>query len=158
MWTLARTRLQGGFSLLELVCALGLVSVLLSIAVPAVSANLPQLLLDQAARRLASEIELTRLKAVSRNARARVVIELGQAAYRVEVESESRFEAEGSERALPGSVVFDAASSTRVAGGRISITFLPRGHTSDNATIVMAAGSSSRRRVIVSSAGRVRIE
>lgn len=143
--------------MLELICALGIISVLLSIAVPGVSANLPRLLLDQAARRLASEIELARLKAVSRNARVRVVIELAAAAYRVEVESEGYFGAEGSARALPAGIVFDAASSTGIVAGRISITFHPRGHTADNATIALGTTHTERRRVIVSSAGRVRI-
>ncbi|MGH7897222.1 MAG: GspH/FimT family pseudopilin [Candidatus Binatia bacterium] len=148
---------RSGFSVFELLCALGLLSVVLSIALPSVSANLPRLLVEQAARRLSSEIELTRLKAVHRNTRARVVIDLGGASYSVEIESEGRFDADGPARMLPAGVAFDAAASTRVAGGRISITFLPRGHSPDNATIALA-GATTRRRVIVSSAGRVRIE
>jgi prepilin-type N-terminal cleavage/methylation domain-containing protein len=157
MCRLARRR-RTGFSVFELLCALALVSVLLSIGLPRVTANLPRLLLEQAARRLCSEIELARLKAVSRNTRSRVVVELERASYGVEIEAEGRFDAEGPPRPLPDGIRFDGASSTRVDAGRVSITFLPRGHTSDNATIAIAAGGGDRRRVIVSSAGRVRIE
>ena len=147
-----------GFTLLELVCTLGVLSILLAIALPRISAALPGLLLDQAARRLGSELELARVKAVNRNTRVRTVCELAAAQYRVEIESEGRFDPEGGTRTFPAGVAYDAASSTRVSGGRISITWLPRGHTFDNATIVLTATGGAVRRVIVSAAGRVRIE
>jgi type IV fimbrial biogenesis protein FimT len=147
-----------GFTLLELVGALGVLSVLLAIALPRISAVLPGLLLDQAARRLVSELELARVKAVNRNTRVRMTCELGAAQYRVEIESEGRFDPEGGARTFPSGVAFDAGSSTRISGGRISITWLPRGHTFDNATIALTATGGAARRVIVSAAGRVRIE
>jgi type IV fimbrial biogenesis protein FimT len=147
-----------GFTLLELVCALGILSVLLAIALPRISAALPGLLVDQAARRLVSELELARVKAVNRNTRVRTICELAAAQYRVEIESEGRFDPEGGARTFPSGVGFDAASSTRVSGGRISITWLPRGHTFDNATIALTATGGAVRRVIVSAAGRVRVE
>jgi type IV fimbrial biogenesis protein FimT len=147
-----------GFTLLELVCALGVLSVFFAIALPRISATLPGLLVDQAARRLVSELELARVKAVNRNTRVRTICELAAAQYRVEIESEGRFEPEGGARTFPSGVAFDAASSTRVSGGRISITWLPRGHTFDNATIALTATGGTVRRVIVSAAGRVRIE
>jgi type IV fimbrial biogenesis protein FimT len=147
-----------GFTLLELVCALGVLSVFFAIALPRISATLPGLLVDQAARRLVSELELARVKAVNRNTRVRTICELAAAQYRVEIESEGRFEPEGDARMFPSGVAFDAASSTRVSGGRISITWLPRGHTFDNATIALTATGGTVRRVIVSAAGRVRIE
>jgi type IV fimbrial biogenesis protein FimT len=147
-----------GFTLLELLCALGVLSVLLAIALPRVSAALPGLLLDQAARRLVSELELARVKAVNRNTRVRTICELATAQYRVEIESEGRFDPEGGARTFPSGVAFDAASSTRVSGGRVSVTWLPRGHTFDNATITLTATGGAVRRVIISTAGRVRVE
>jgi type IV fimbrial biogenesis protein FimT len=149
---------RDGFTLLELLCALGVLSVLLAIALPRVSAALPGLLLDQAARRLVSDLELARVKAINRNTRVRTICELAAAQYRVEIESEGRFEPEGGARTFPSGVAFDAASSTRVSGGRVSVTWLPRGHTFDNATIALTATGGAVRRVIVSTAGRVRVE
>jgi type IV fimbrial biogenesis protein FimT len=149
---------RDGFTLLELLCALGVLSVLLAIALPMFSAALPGLLLDQAARRLVSDLELARVKAINRNTRVRTICELAAAQYRVEIESEGRFDPEGGARTFPSGVAFDAASSTRVSGGRVSVTWLPRGHTFDNATIALTATGGAVRRVIVSTAGRVRMQ
>ena len=147
-----------GFTLLELLCTLGVLSLLVAIALPRISAALPGLLVDQAARRLVSDLELARVKAVNRNTRVRTICELAAAQYRIEIESEGRFDPEGGARTFPSGVAFDAASSTRVSGGRISVTWLPRGHTFDNATIALTATGGAARRVIVSAAGRVRVE
>jgi len=147
-----------GFTLLELLCALGVLSVLLAAALPALSATLPALALDRAGAQLVSELELARVKAINRNTRVRMTCEIGAARYRVEIESEGRFEPEGGDQTFPSGVAFDAASSTRISGGRISITWLPRGHTFDNATIALTVTGGGARRVIVSAAGRVRIE
>jgi type IV fimbrial biogenesis protein FimT len=147
-----------GFSVLELLCALGVLACLLAVGLPRISAALPGLLVDQAARRLVTDLELARVKAVNRNTRVRVICELAAAQYRIEIESEGRFDPEGSARMFPSGVSFDAGASTRVSGGRISVTWLPRGHTFDNATIALNATGGAARRVIVSAAGRVRME
>ena len=147
-----------GFTLLELLYSAGILSVLFAIAIPRVSAVLPALLLDQAARQLVSDIELVRVKAINRNNRVRALFDLDRAQYRIENEVEGTFEAEGAPRLLPSGVAFDPAASTRVSGSRITITLLPRGQTFDNATIALRANDGSRRRVIVGAAGRVRIE
>lgn len=146
-----------GFTVLELLCALGVLAVLLSIALPRVSAILPALLLDQAASRLAADLALSRVKAINRNTRVRTIVELAPAAYRVEVESEGRFESEGDTRPFPPRIDVDRSASTRISGGAISITFQPRGNTSDNATIALTTGGGSKR-VVVGTNGRVRIQ
>jgi type IV fimbrial biogenesis protein FimT len=147
-----------GFTLLELICALGVLSVLFAISLPRVSALVPALLVDRAAWQLVSELQLARLKAVNRNTRVRTIVELGAARYRIESESEGRFEPEGAERPLPAGVTFDASTSTRVSGGTISITYAARGQTSDNATIALSGASGASRRIVVSGAGRVRVQ
>lgn len=146
-----------GFSLLELLCALGVMGLVLAAGLPRLSALLPRLAADQAVRRLAGDLELARVKAIHRNTRVRTIVDVTAGEYLVEVESEGRFAAEGPARRLPPGVAFDAAESTRVSEGKISITYVPHGNTADNATIVARAGDE-RRRVIVSSAGRVRTE
>ncbi|MGH7822438.1 MAG: GspH/FimT family pseudopilin [Candidatus Binatia bacterium] len=152
------TRRASGLTLLELLCTVGVMALLLAIAVPRVSAMLPAALLDQGARSLAADLRFARVKAVAENRRFRVTMELDHALYRVEADAEGTFVPDGGDRALPGGVTFDAATSSRVVGNRISITFQPRGNTADNATIALAAGTAGLRRVIVSSAGRVRIQ
>ncbi len=134
-----------------------MLSLVLAIAVPRVSAAIPGLTLDQAARRIASELQVTRWKAIARNARARLIVELDRAAYGVQVESEGRFVSEGAERRLPAGVHVHEGGTTRVRHRRVSITFQSRGNTADGATIALGTGDL-RRRVVVSAAGRVRIE
>jgi type IV fimbrial biogenesis protein FimT len=151
-------RRSPGFTLLELLCALGVLSLLLAVALPRVSATLPALALDQAARQISSELGLARVEAINRNTRSRTIFDLAASRYSVELESEGRFESEGAARALPSGVSFDSAASTRVSGGRISITFVPRGNTVDNATVAITTAGGGVRRVIVSGAGRVRIQ
>ena len=151
-------RCRRGFTLLELLCSLGMMSLLFAIALPRVSAVLPGLVLDQAARQIVSDLELVRLKAINRNNRVRALFDLDQAQYRIENDAEGTFEPEGPPRRLPGGVAFDTAASTRVSGGRVTITLLPRGNTFDNATIALRASDGSGRRVIVGTAGRVRID
>jgi type IV fimbrial biogenesis protein FimT len=148
---------RGGFTVLELLCVLGVLSVLLATALPRAAAMLPRLALEQAARQLAAELELARVKAINRNTRVRTIADLAAASYRLEAETEGRFEPEGAARLLPRGVGFDASASTRVSGASISITFLPRGHTADNATIALGAAADLRR-VIVNASGRVRVE
>lgn len=146
-----------GFSLLELLCVLGVLSVLCGAAFPRLAAVMPRIALDRAARQIADDLELARVKAIHRNARVRTVIDPAAGGYVVSVESEGRFVEEGGTRLLPSGSAVDAAESTRVSGGRISITYVPRGHTADNATIVLRSGEE-RRRVVVSASGRVRTE
>ena len=146
-----------GFSLLELLCALGVLSLVLAIALPRIPAVLQRLAVDQSVRRLANELELARVKAISRNTRVRTIIDVATSTYVVSIDSEGRFSPEGASRHLATGVWVDPAESTRVAGGRISITYVPRGNTADNATIVVRAGPE-RKSVVVSAAGRVRTE
>ncbi len=136
---------------------LGVLSVLCGAAFPSLAAVMPRIAVDRAARQIADDLELARVKAINRNARVRTIVDPSAGEYAVSIESEGRFVAEGGARRLPSGAVVDTAESTRVSGGRISITYVPRGHTADNATIVVRAGDE-RRRVVVSASGRVRVE
>lgn len=147
-----------GLTLLELLVALALLGVLLALAVPRVSAIVPGALLDRAARSLAVDLRFARVKAIAENRRRRVIVELDQRIYRIEADAEGTFVPVAAPRTLPAGVAFDASASSRVSDGRISIAFQPRGHTADNSTIVLDAGTGVSRRVIVSTAGRVRID
>jgi type IV fimbrial biogenesis protein FimT len=147
-----------GFTLLELLCAVGVLSLLAATSLPRISAILPALALDRAAREIAAGLELARVEAITHNTRSRTIFDLAAARYSVELESEGRFKGPGAVRTLPAGVSFHSAASSRVSAGRISITFVPRGNTADNATIAVATATGGLRRVIVSAAGRVRVE
>src|SRR6185369_11549944 len=102
-------RRSSGFTLLELLCALGMLSLLAAVGVPRLSATLPALALDRAARQISSELGLARVEAINRNTRSRTIFDLAASRYSVELESEGRFESEGAARELPSGVSFDSA-------------------------------------------------
>jgi type IV fimbrial biogenesis protein FimT len=150
-------RRDRGITIFDLLTVLAIVALLAAVASPPMSAMLPAVRLEHAARALASEAQLARAKAIARGRRVRLVVRLERDAYSVESDRSGRFEPDGAERTLAPGVKFDRAASTRVANDTVTIVFQPRGHTADNATIALAS-AGHRRRVIVSPAGRVRVE
>lgn len=146
-----------GFTLLELLVALAIASLLLGIAAPRLYALVPAFELDRATRILAIDLERARWLAITRNARSRLVIDLVAGSYVAEVEGGSSYVPVFA-RDLGAGVGFDAAASTRVVDGRIVFVFQPRGNTATLATVALQASGDLGRRVIVNAAGRARID
>ena len=146
---------RAGFTLLELLVALVIVSLVLAIGAPRLSALGPSLSLERSSRFLAIDLERTRWLAVARNSRARIEIDLAAGRYTSAVEGDSGYVLVFA-RDLPSGIGFDETASTRVVDGRISVVFQPRGNTFSNATIALATSGDRVRRVVVNQAGRVR--
>ena len=146
---------RAGFTLFELLVALAIVSLVLAIGAPRLSALGPSLSLERSSRFLALDVERTRWLAVARNSRARIEIDLAAGRYSSAVEGDGGY-VEVFARDLPSGIGFDEAASTRVEAGRISIVFQPRGNTWSNATIALTTSDDRIRRVVVNQAGRVR--
>lgn len=147
---------RSAFTVLELLVALAVAGLVLAIAAPRLHALVPAYELDRAARLLAIDVERTRWLAVARNSRARLVVDLAAESWTAEVEATSGW-TPVFDRDLRSGVGFDAAASTRVSGGRITLVFEPRGNTATSATVALTAGDALRRRVILNAAGRARI-
>jgi type IV fimbrial biogenesis protein FimT len=147
----------GGFTVLELVSTLAILAVLMALAVPALSATVPAALADAAARSLAADAELARVKAIARNTAVRVVVDLARSSWRVESREEDGTFAREKEQRLPPGVAIDRSASSRVVSGAVSVSFQPRGTTADNATITLVAAGTTKK-VIIAPNGRVRTE
>ena len=149
-------RRPAAFTVLELLVAIAIAGLVLAIAAPRLHALVPVYEVDRAARLLALDLERTRWLAIARNSRARLVVDLAAESWATEVEGPSGY-ATVFVRDLRSGVGFDPAASTRVASGRITLVFEPRGNTATAATVALTAGESLRRRVILNSLGRARI-
>jgi len=66
-----------GFTLLELMIAVAIVAVLVSIAIPNISSTLPKIRLKSAARDLVSNLQKLRMEAVKENQSSRLVFDSG---------------------------------------------------------------------------------
>jgi prepilin-type N-terminal cleavage/methylation domain-containing protein len=73
-----------GFSLLELLVVLVILSVLSAVAAPGVSRMMDNYRVKAASRQLISDLQFTKMKAVSENANYQVYFDLVAAKYRVE--------------------------------------------------------------------------
>lgn len=144
------------FTILELLVALAIAGLVLAIAAPRLHALVPAYEIDRAARLLALDLERTRWLAIARNSRSRLVVDLAAESWAAEVEGPSGY-SPVFDRDLRSGVGFDPGASTRIAAGRITLVFEPRGNTATSATIALTAGEALRRRVILNAAGRARI-
>ena len=155
---------QGGFTLLELVVAL----TLLSILVVMLSLQLPPLIaqtqLRNATRQMVTNLQYVRMKAVSQNRRLRVTFRPDSHDYVVDKDENGQWQrqllhshatavVDDATIVLPRSVQITAINS----GG--DVIFLPRGAVDGGISVTLStANGKDSRRVVVNLAGRVRIE
>jgi prepilin-type N-terminal cleavage/methylation domain-containing protein len=153
-----------GFTLLELL----IVIVLLGILGGIVALQFPPLLartrLAAAARQVATDLQLVRMRAIAQNHRFRITFRAGTEDYVVERDEAEGWqphvlhghgrETEGDGRlVLPQGVVIEMVNS----GG--DVIFVPRGHVDGGITVTLGVDTiAEAKRVIVNLAGRVRIE
>ena len=135
-----------GFSLLELVAGLALTATVAGSATLALPPVVAKIRLAGAAHRLAAALRQARGRALARNARVDVRFDVGRNAWDVREVGGLALEAQ----ALPAGVGFGSVP----AGARVR--FDTTGGA-ENATIVLAAGTSVRR-VVVNQRGRVRLQ
>ena len=147
-----------GFTFLELLVTLAVLAVLLGTAVLSLTAIRSTIDIEAAAGRLASTFRLARVDAIHGNHRTRVAIDLATAGLVTLAEIDGAFMPRGPQGPLGRGVMVDPDESSRVVDGGISITFQPRGHTADNATVALTRpGGEVVRRVVVASSGRIRV-
>src|SRR3990170_2282769 len=66
------SRAASGFTLLELIVAIGIASVVMGIAIPSFLSWMPTLRLSSAARQVATDLQVARMKAISQNVKFKV--------------------------------------------------------------------------------------
>lgn len=139
-----------GFTLVEIVVALSLFSILLAIAIPQWGTLLPTFRLNSAARQIQSELNRVKARAVSENTNFRLVFLA--ASYSIERDNGTGYETTGEGKPLPEGI--DVRSTTTSTLG-----FTARGTATPGTggTVKLCNIKEAGKNVVVSSTGRIRI-
>lgn len=141
-----------GFTVLELIVAIAVATIVMGIAIPSLLAWLPTLRLSSAARQVATELQLARMKAISQNAKFRVTFVgsiPGATSYQLEKDSGGTFITDSGPFTLPQGITVSALSAQS--------EFQPRGTANTASTITLRNGNSETKNVQVAVVGRVSV-
>lgn len=149
----ARCRTIGGlkgFTLLEVLVALALFTILAAFSIPHWGTLLPTYRLRSAARQLRSELNRIKMQAASETARFRLVFSASE--YSVERHNSTTYRPIGGGRSLPKGI--DIRSATRS-----SLGFTPRGTATPGTggTVKLCNSKDVGTNVVLSSTGRIRV-
>jgi Tfp pilus assembly protein FimT len=139
-----------GFTVLEVVLAMALCSILAAIAIPNWTALLPGFRLSGAGRQIQSELHRTKARAVSGNTDFRLVF--ASTNYAIERRNGASWEGTGEKKPLPDGIEVRSVTVS-------SLGFTPRGTPTPGTggTVKLCNGTGGGRNVVVGSTGRVRI-
>jgi prepilin-type N-terminal cleavage/methylation domain-containing protein len=141
-----------GFSLLELIIVLSLISILAGIGVLEHQALRPRLNLALAARQVVMDLRMARMHAVTDHVNHRIVFPSDSRTYQAQRKSGHGYSDEGMPVFLPeGIVIADCTARDH------SISFVPRGNAGSFGTIKIRNTKGEERQVSVDIAGQVRV-
>ena len=136
---------DGGFTLIELMAAIAVASILMAIAIPNFLSTLPSLRLTDAARQVATDLQQIRMKAIAQNIPYQM--SFSTTTYVLQRCNGSCANDSGN-IALPEGITVSASTAPQ---------FQPRGTAAAASTITLSNGSSSKW-VCVKTVGRVNIQ
>lgn len=142
------------FTLLELIVALAILSILVAIAIPTWSTLLPIFALNSAARQVQSEMHRTKSRAISENTDFRLIFLA--TSYRIErnngTSASPNYQSTGEDKPLPEGI--DVRSTTTSTLG-----FTPRGTATPGTggTVKLCNSKQGGQNLVVSSTGRIRV-
>lgn len=139
-----QSRADSGFTVLELLVTIGIAMVVMGIAISSFLSWLPTLRLSSAARQVATDLHLARMKAISQNTNFQIAF--NGSSYVVQ-RCAGTCTNDSGDIALPEGIAVLASGSP---------LFLPRGTAASDATITLSNGVESKQ-VLVSIVGRVKI-
>ncbi|MBI4489683.1 MAG: GspH/FimT family pseudopilin [Deltaproteobacteria bacterium] len=129
-----------GFTVIELMVTIGVAAILMGIAIPSFLSWLPTIRLSSAARQIATDLQLARMRAISQNISLTVTFDAANGTYSFGTDSRNL------DDLYPGITITTAPTNP---------TFTPRG-TANAITVTISNGSASKT-VQVSAVGRVKI-
>jgi prepilin-type N-terminal cleavage/methylation domain-containing protein len=136
---------NGGFTLIELMAAIGVASILMAIAIPSLLSTLPGLRLTDAARQVATDLQQIRMKAIAQNIPYQITF--SSTTYVLQKCNGSCANESGN-IVLPQGITVTASTAPQ---------FQPRGTAATATTITLSNGSASKW-VCVKTVGRVNIQ
>jgi type II secretory pathway pseudopilin PulG len=146
-------RSAGGWSLLEVLTVVALTSVLAGTAVLSHQAARPMLDLSMAARQVAMDLRLARMRAIGDGANYRLVFAAGGASYQKQRFDGTAYVDDGLPVPLPRGVVIASCSASDG-----TVTFRARGNAGTFGTVTIQHSNGDVRRVVVNMTGRVRLQ
>ena len=153
-----------GVTVLELVVTISLVGVLGSLAFLQVRPFLAQARLNSAARQVAVDLQVARMKAIAQNRRFRVTFRTGTNNYVIDREENFSWtrlilHAHTTESVASAVISLPRGISIASVNSGGDVIFVPRGHVDGGISITLnSLMGAGMRKVIVNLAGRVRIE
>lgn len=111
------------------------------------------LALQAATRQVVADLAFARLRAAATNRSHRLLVEAGEAAYRIQGNSDSGYQDVRRPVRLPFGV---QVASCNASGG--AFTFRPRGNAATFGTLTLRNDAGRERLVVVDIAGRVRVQ
>lgn len=149
----ARTRSRG-FTLLELIVALGLIAVLTGTALLGYRQMLAGWRLNAAARQVVMDLKLARARAILDSTAHRVRFPVPGSTYQHERQQPSgTYVAVGPATNLPSDITVVGCT-----GAGSGISFRPRGHAAAFGTITLRNGGGDQRAIVVDIVGRTRVQ
>jgi hypothetical protein len=142
-----------GFTVLELVIALGLAGGLGAMAAWRAVAWLPELRLDMAARQVVLDLRLTRGRAMAEQSQRRLVFATADDTYRRQRRIGALYESEGPPIPLPPGIDLLDCSAAGAA-----IAFAARGTAASFGRVTLRNVNGRERQVVVDMVGRVRVQ
>jgi type IV fimbrial biogenesis protein FimT len=136
-------RNSAGFTLIEMMATISVAGILMAIAIPRFFSVLPGLRLNDAARQVATDLQLARMRAISQNNANAVIFNTVTGVYSFTLSPETY----NIPQLYPG-IALTVATANPV--------FTSRGTASTPATITLSNGTATRS-VQVTAVGRVRI-
>lgn len=139
------------FSTTELMVALLLVALLATISVPHLGRWLSVIKVNAAARNLASELQLGRMRAISENIRYRITFDTAANAYQVQKDVAGEWQDVNPIKPLPAGIDLETATTN-------PIFFQTLGTVAAGSTITLRNMQDQRRRITISRSGRVNVK
>ncbi|OFW01871.1 MAG: hypothetical protein A3I61_02455 [Acidobacteria bacterium RIFCSPLOWO2_02_FULL_68_18] len=143
-------RQSAGFTLIEILLVVAVVSVMAAMTVPTVAGAMDRYYILSAGQQVASTIRAARFQAVSRNQTLEVVLDLDAGEY--QVFEDGGVTPAGDAQLLPTGISFGEDSAT-------TVEVAPNGRVTTAATITVTNGNADDDRTItVSTSGRVQLQ
>ncbi len=139
------THSSSGFTLMELLVVISLLMVLIGIAIPSFLSWLPTLRLSSAARQVATDLQIARMRAISRNATNTVTFNTVTMTY---TSTLGVGESRDIDQLYPGITISVVSANP---------AFTARGTASPTGNITLSNGSATKQ-VQVNPIGRVKIQ
>ena len=140
---------QAGFSGIEFLIAVLLISITAMIALPNSDTYLSRFSVHTAAREVASDLQLARMKAISKNTRFRVTFDTNNETYQVEEEVLGVWQSAGAVRNAPSGIDLVSAGNP---------VFESAGGAPGGATVTLQNSEGEVTTVTVLAGGRVKID